>query len=206
MFAFCLVTWQFCSSWKQAITLTMIPFSCLNTRNLVWAAAFHTISTPLRSPQKLWPNNHNGLTATPTTGWGEDVKCLHKPINQEACKGRKVSGSHGDDLQNHTAVKVQGDPPAEHINQKTATAFCQGSWRADCASVKSSILLIVPHQSYLRERKPGFLMSFLIRKDTTILSYEMKLKCAGIRFMLCNPLDYCCLLIYCICEPLRKWG
>lgn len=64
------ITWQFCSGWKQAITLTAIPFSCLNTRNLVCAAAFHTISTPLRSPQKLWPSNHSTLTATPETGWG----------------------------------------------------------------------------------------------------------------------------------------
>ena len=46
-----LLTWQSCKGWKQAITLTIIvgfpaiPFSCFNARNLVWLAAWHTITT-----------------------------------------------------------------------------------------------------------------------------------------------------------------
>lgn len=43
--------WQSWRGWKHAITLTIMvahpatPFSCFNARNLVWLAAWHTITT-----------------------------------------------------------------------------------------------------------------------------------------------------------------
>ena len=60
-----LLTWQKCSGWKQAITLTTIvgspsrPFSCFNARNLVWLAAWHTITTldPHHTTQSVWSLN-----------------------------------------------------------------------------------------------------------------------------------------------------
>ena len=52
--------WQSVRGWKHAITLTIMvelpayPFSCFNARNLVWLAAWHTITT--------FPTLQNGRT------------------------------------------------------------------------------------------------------------------------------------------------
>jgi hypothetical protein len=120
-----LITCQFCSDWKQAITLTAIPFSCLNTRNLVSAAAFHTI---VLLPVLL--GSFGRSTTAPKSQQPDGEALARKPSQayKSGCKPVKVSGNHGGDFtESHGSTGSMKSLDRTRQSEDPATTFFQGS-------------------------------------------------------------------------------